>query len=215
MRFLLFLLSIFVLTSFLTAQEEDGWKLVRQQKGIDVYVKTVKESPIKAVKATKLIDCPIATAVAVILDVDNHTKWMYQSKQAQIIKIINDTSWYYYAQSDTPWPVYDRDYVSKIYIARNPDNSISVKGKGIPDYLPEKENIVRLPLSESEWRFTPIEGDKTFVELYLTVDAGGSIPPWIINLFVSRGPYQTLLNFSIMVHKKKYQDATISDFLPQ
>ena len=215
MRFPLFFIFLLSVPFFLTAQEEDEWKLVKQQKGIDVYVKTVKESPVKAVKATRLIDCSIASAIAVILDVDNHTKWMYQSKNAQVLKIINDTSWYYYAQSNTPWPAYDRDYVSKIYISRNPDNSISVKGKGIPDFIPEKENIVRLPYSESEWKFTPVGENKTFVELYLIVDVGGSIPPWIINLFVSRGPYQTLLNFSIMVHDKKYQNAVLSDFLSQ
>ena len=199
----------------LLSQNEEEWKLIRQQKGIDVYVKTIKESPLKAVKATKLINCNVAAAVAVILDVDNHTKWMYQSKNACILQKINDTSWYYYAQSDTPWPAYDRDYVSKITITRNTDKSICVTGKGIPDFIPEKENIVRLPFSESEWRFTSIDGDKTYVELYLSVDVGGSIPPWIINLFISRGPYQTLLNFSIMVHGKKYRNAKLTSFLPE
>jgi hypothetical protein len=215
MRIPFFFIFLIILPFLLFGQKENEWKLIKQQKGIDVYSKTIKQSPIKAVKATKLVNCSLASAVAVILDVDSHTKWMYQSKNARILKMVNDTTWYYYAQSDTPWPAYDRDYVSIITITRNPDGSISVSGKGIPDYIPEKENIVRLPYSESLWKFTAVNENNTFVELYLSVDVGGTIPPWIINLFISKGPYQTLLNFSIIVHDKKYQNSRLPDFLLQ
>ena len=204
-----FFFLFFFSSGLLFSQSDEGWKLVKQQKGIDVYVKSIPESPLNAVKATTTLDCPIASAVVAILDVSNHTKWMYQCKNARLLKMINDSSWYYYAQSKTPWPVQDRDYVSKIVARKCSNNSISVKGEGIPDYLPEKKDIIRLPYSRSEWKFTALEPDKVYVELYLSVDVGGSVPPWLLNLFISRGPFQTMLNFSIMVHDKKYQDATL------
>jgi len=212
MKFTPFLFYIFLMPSLLVSQTEDEWKLVKQQKGIDVYVKTVPQSPVNAVKATMVVNCPIASAVAVILDVENHSKWMYQSKNAEVLQKISDTSWYYYAQTKAPWPAYDRDYVSRI-VLHKVGNAMEVTGNGIPDYIPEKKDYVRLPYSYSQWKFTPHGNNKTFVELKLSVDVGGNLPPWIINLFISRGPYQTLLNFSIMVHDKKYRNANFSDFV--
>ena len=206
-----FLFILFFSFQSLFSQDDDGWKLVKQQKGIDVYVKPIPETPVNAIKATKIVHCNIASAIALLLDVENHTKWMYQCKKAKVVKKVNDSTWYYYAQSDTPWPVLDRDYISKIVIKRNSKNSISVVGRGIPDFLPEVKDVVRLPYSYSEWRFTSLEPDKIYAELLLSVDVGGSVPAWLLNLFASRGPYQTMLNFSIRVHDKKYQNATLPD----
>ena len=205
---------LLLLPVFLVSQTENKWKLIKQQKGIDVYVKTISESPVNAVKATMVIDRPVASALAVILDVENHPSWMYQCNKAEVLQQISDSLWYYYAQTKTPWPAYDRDYVSKIVMHRH-DNTIEITGNGVPDFIPEKPNYVRLPFSFSQWKFTPVGKNKTFVELELSVDVGGSVPPWIINLFISRGPYQTLLNFSIMIHNKKYVNTSLPDFISQ
>ncbi len=208
-----FIVFFIFFTDLLYSQGDSGWKIVRQQKGIDVYVKPIAESPVNAVKATKIIDCSMATALTALLDVSNHANWMYQCKNAEVIKKINDTTWYYYAQSSTPWPVLDRDYVSKIVVRKKNKNSISVVGVGIPDYLPEKADIVRLPYSLSEWKFTSLGPQKIYSELFLSVNAGGSVPAWLLNLFISKGPYQTMLNFSKIVHNKKYANATLPEYL--
>ena len=214
MRISYLLIYLFLSPVILLSQEKAGWRLVKQQKGIDVFVKSIPESPLNAVKATKVVNCSIASAVAVILDVENHSKWMYQNKKAVSLKQINDTSWYYYAQTKVPWPAQNRDYVSKIVMQRG-DHSIIITGKGIPDFIPENENCVRLPYSLSKWIMTPLEDNKTFIDLYLSVDVGGTVPPWIINLFIAYGPYQTLLNFSVMVNDEKYSHASLSKFFPE
>ncbi len=208
-----FFFFFFFSSWLLFSQSEEGWKLVKQQKGIDVYVKSISKSPVNAVKATTTLDCSMASAIEAILDVSNHTKWMYQCKNAKVLSVDNDSTWYYYAQSRTPWPVLDRDYVSKIVARKNSSNSIIIHGFGVPDYIPEKKDIIRLPYSESEWKFTSLGSNQVYVELYLSVDVGGTVPPWLLNLFISRGPYQTMLNFSIMVHNKKYYDASLPAFL--
>ena len=197
------------------SQEEKEWKLIKQQRGIDVYVKSVPESPINAVKASVVVDCPISIAYAVVIDVRNHPLWMYQCKQAKMLNKISDTSWYYYAQSKTPWPVADRDYASYMYVSRNCENSIIIIGKGVPDYVPQRDDCIRLPFSFSEWKLTPLPSGKTYAEIFLSVDVGGTVPPWLLNLFISRGPYQTLVNYSIMVHNKKYRNAKLPAFLSE
>lgn len=213
-----FLFLYFTLMPLFLFSDGDGdmeWKLVKQQKGISVYIRSVPETPINAIKATTTVNCEMATALAVILDAENHSNWMYQSKTAEVIEQISDTSWYYYAQTRTPWPAFDRDFVSKISVHRNNDKSISVIGVGIPDHIPEKENIVRLPYSLSEWRFTSLRPGTTCVELYLSVDIGGNLPTWIINMFITRGPSQTLINFSAEVKKEKYRNVNMSDIFPE
>lgn len=211
---LLFIYFSFIPLIFLS-QEENEWRLVKQQRGIDVYVKSVPESPINAVKASVVVDCSIGIAYAVVVDAKNHPLWMYQCKNAKILNIISDTSWYYYAQSKTPWPVADRDFASYTYVRKNGENSIIVIGKGVPDYVPQKDGCIRLPFSFSEWKLTSLPSGKTYAELFLSVDVGGTVPPWLLNLFISRGPYQTLVNYSVMVHNKKYRNAKLPAFLTE
>ena len=215
MRITLLFIYFSIIPLILLSQEEKEWRLVKQQRGIDVYVKSVPESPINAVKASVVVDCSIGIAYAVVVDAKNHPLWMYQYKQAKILNNISDTSWYYYAQSKTPWPVVDRDFVSFTYVTKSGENSISIIGKGVPDYIPQRDDCIRLPFSFSEWKLTSLPSGKTYAELYLSVDVGGTVPPWLLNLFISRGPYQTLVNYSVMVHNKKYRDAKLPTFLTE
>jgi len=208
-----FFFFFFFSSTLLFSQSDEGWKLVKQQKGIDVYVKSISESPLNAVKATTTLNCSVASAVATVLDVSSHPKWIYQCKHVKVLKMTSDSTWYYYAQSSTPWPVLDRDYVAKVVVRKSNNNSIIINGYGVPDYVPEKKDIIRLPYSVSEWKFTSLEPDKVYVQLFLSVDIGGVVPPWLLNLFISRGPYQTILNYSVMVHDKKYRDATLPIYL--
>jgi len=215
MRITLLFIYFSFIPLILLSQEEKEWKLVKQQRGIDVYVKSVPESPVNAVKASVVVDCSISIAYAVVVDAKNHPLWMYQCKQAKILNKISDTSWYYYGQSKTPWPVADRDFASYTYVSKNGENSIIVIGKGVPDYVPQRDGYIRLPFAFSEWKLTSLASGKTYAELFLTVDVGGIVPPWLLNLFISRGPYQTLYNFSRVVHNKKYCHAKLPAFLTE
>jgi hypothetical protein len=65
--------------------------------------------------------------------------------------------------------------------------------KSIPDYIPKKEEFVRIPRSEGFWIFED-QGNGTIKVVQQSVaDLGGSVPDWAVNSSIVEGPYDVLL----------------------
>ncbi len=196
--FILFLLFFFYQGN--GQQAGRSWEMVKDQKGIKVYTSKKSNTPLKRVKVSAIIDAPLGVVYSVLTDVANHHKWMYQVYHSEILKKVNDTAWYYYAISNSPWPVDDRDYVSFTKVKIDSINgNIAVTSRGVPDYIPQMEGIVRLPYSYSQWIFKALDKDHTYAELKIEVDIGGKVPAWLLNMFITRGPYFTMMRFSKQV----------------
>ena len=65
---------------------------------------------------------------------------------------------------------------------------------GVPDYIPEKKGIVRMPRSNGVWNVYQVDKQIVKIEYTYGGDFGGSIPSWIINLFIVDSPHKTLIN---------------------
>jgi hypothetical protein len=66
--------------------------------------------------------------------------------------------------------------------------------KNMPDYLPPVEDVVRVPSSSTTLTFIPLSESRLKVSCYVSVDPGGQIPAWVINMFSTQGPYETFKN---------------------
>ena len=69
----------------------------------------------------------------------------------------------------------------------------------IPDYIPTKEDIVRLPFAKSELTVTPITSTQVKVRYVLDVDPGGEVPAWLVNIFAANTPWNTYVNFRKLI----------------
>jgi hypothetical protein len=82
----------------------------------------------------------------------------------------------------------------------------------IPNYIPVKEDIVRVPVSKAIWKVTPSGAGRIYIDYQLQVDVGGNVPSWIFNMFISRGPYESFKNLKEEIHLNKYT-TTILPFI--
>jgi hypothetical protein len=64
----------------------------------------------------------------------------------------------------------------------------------LPDYVPEKENIVRIRSGKGFWELEENEKNEVRVIYQFHGEPGGDIPAWIANSFVISHPYKTLVN---------------------
>ena len=106
---------------------------------------------------------------------------------------------YAYSEIGMPWPFDNRDIVMHEQIVHN-DNGASVIMKLHMGLVHEKKGTIRMPVAEGGWYFSK-EGNKTGIRYEFLGDPGGSIPAWVVNMFIVEGPYSTLSNLKEQLEK--------------
>ncbi len=161
---------------------------------------------IKKVKVETVVVATLSQLITIFKDADNHSNWVFLSESAKIVKVIDDYNWKYYNYTDAPWPVSDRDYYTRVILHQNKiDYSVTITSVAIPDYAPEINGCVRISYIESIWVFNPIGNGSVHVSFELEVDPGGNIPAWLINLAVTKGPYNTMIGLIRELNSEKYK----------
>jgi hypothetical protein len=207
-KFWLFLflgIIFFVNTSFILKAD---WQLKKNKNGIKVYTKTSENSPIKEVKCITNFNSTLSGLVAFIKDIPAHTQYIYKCKSAFVIRHVNDTNLYYYHETETPWPVVNRYGVINYKIYQNKNTKqITINSVGVLGIYPKQNNKVEVEKLIGYWIFTPLSNGTVNGEYYLFLNPGGEIPSWIINFFVTDGPYLTILKMKDLLMTKTYQQA--------
>ena len=176
------------------AQGED-WKLEKEKDGISVYTRQPEGTNIKEFKATVEIQSEIQFLVDMVLDVEEYNQWMDNIKSAEVFQRINDDNFFVYSEINVPWPMTNRDLITKNKVNRDANSgAVHITLKGMEGILPEKEGIIRMPEADGFWIFTPQKNGYISVVYQFLGDPGGSIPDWMINMFLVDGPYKSLTN---------------------
>ena len=205
--FLFFILSV----SYSYSQKNYKWSLSKNKYGIKIYTRTTDNSPIKEVMAIMELKTSLSSLVALAKDAKNHHNWIYVNKIAYFLHESSDFEWYYYNESDAPWPITNRDVVTHAKLTQDSTTyAIRIDTNGVPDYIDKKKGIVRIPRLVSSWDFIPIRENVTFVKFRLFIDLGGKLPAWAINLAVDTGPFNTMYGMSKEIKREKYKNAKLS-----
>lgn len=168
------------------------WNLSKDKEGIKVFESAMGNSNFKRIKVECILDGSIDKLVAVLTDVAHHKDWIYNNKDAYLLKKINPDEFYYYTETYLPWPMSNRDAVAHIKIVRDSLNRfLDVIEVGEPKYMPEKNGIVRVPKFSINWHVTVPATNRLGVTYILEVEPGGSVPAWLANMFVDKGPYES------------------------
>ncbi len=208
MRFLtpFFSIVLLFLSLVLLGQKDSEWKLIKNSNNIKAYIQKVPTSELKRVKVETVLKASLSELVAVIKDAKNHEDWVFLNKKAKVIEETDDFNWIYYGIADAPWPVDNRDFITTVCLEQNKtDYTITITSIAIPDYLPENKENVRIKHVKTIWIFNPIENGNINISLEMEVNPGGSIPIWLINMAVSKGPYKTVEGFIKEITSGKYQ----------
>jgi len=195
----------FVLISY-HAIAQNEWELKTERDGVKVYQKEVQDSKIKALKVICEYASTPTTILAVLMDVENGTEWIYHTKSCKLIRQVSPLELYYYSEVSLPWPLENRDFVAHLTATVDRrSNVVTVNGPVVPGYVPEKKGIVRINHSKGMWIITPVEKNLIRVEYTLQVDPGGNLPPWLVNMFAAEGPIQSFKKLKHMLNKPEYQ----------
>jgi START domain len=202
-------LTLWLFTAF-SGIAQNAWVLKDEKDGIRIYSRNNQNSKFNELKVEATVKAKLTDFAAIILDIDNHFKWSYNVISSYVLKRISNSELFFYTLINAPWPASDRDLVLHLRINQEPHTKImTIREENVPDYLPPKKNIVRVPVSKEIWTVTPIDKKTLKIEYYLDVDPGENAPAWLVNIFATKGPYETFKNLRIQIQQPKYQLASI------
>lgn len=188
----LFIIGILTIGS-IWRQTQIDWKIKRDEKGVKVFTISKSGSTFHQVMVETQFKNEPSNIVQGILKVQDYTKWIYQCSNSQLISKVNDTVFIYRHVTDAPWPIEDRDHISKVTVSRLPKGMISITSKMVFGY-PEYPDCIRLKHTESTWHLTPMANGGTLLNYQLSFDPGGTVPTWLVDIFIADGPYNTFIN---------------------
>jgi len=172
-----------------------------EKDGIVIYTEP-SDFGLDLVRAEMEVNAPVERLLEVVTDHDRFKDWSYNCLESRRLEAVSANEFYLWTRTNVPWPVSDRDDVTRQKIARLPGGVIRVELEDFPEKIPPVKGVVRIPYLRGHWVFTPIDGHRTHVEYFIHADPGGNIPSWLANLSVTEAPFETLKAFRKVAEKK-------------
>jgi ribosome-associated toxin RatA of RatAB toxin-antitoxin module len=188
----LLIVTLIPLMGFYTGSNED-WRLQKEKNNIRVYSKSSSNSTERHLRAEAEVNTSLSSLVAMISDVHLYPKWVYRCSEAKLLKQINEREFYYYQITHVPWPIPNRDMVIHVKINQDEETGkVLVSLKGVPDFIPENENLVRVRIFEGQWEFIPQSSGVVKVTHQFLIDPKGDVPGWLVEMAAVDGPMNTM-----------------------
>lgn len=210
MNKLIIILCVAMLCSF-TGKGQENWKLKVNKEGIEIYTKpSLLNSNLKAIRVRCVLPATLSQMVAIVLDVNTGAEWVYSTKSSTLLKQVSPAEVYYYSEVELPWPASNRDFIAHLTATQDPHTKVvTIDGPTVDGMVPEKKNIVRVSRSSGKWIITPLPNRSVRIDYTLETDPGGSIPAWLVNLFVTKGPLETFRKLKLQVQKPAYKNVRL------
>ena len=197
----LIILALIAIPS-LSPGADNEWKKAKEKDGITVFTRQTENSNIKEFKAEGIIEGTLVTLKKVFKDVDNYCEWVSDCKTTKKLEV-SQKELIHYMEISVPFPFDNRDMIQKSVFEMD-SKTLKVSLTNLPEYLPEEKGRTRLPIAEGYWLFQEIGPGEIKATLQYLSDPGGSIPSWLVNLFIVEGPLKNIQNLRLMVQKEQY-----------
>ncbi|MFM9837635.1 MAG: START domain-containing protein [Cyclobacteriaceae bacterium] len=194
--------AAFILLSFTIVAQTDC-KLKLEKDSIRVYTCGNESSKYKTIKVNFNLTANRAQLIAMLLDIDQLGDWQYRTVSAQLLKKISDREIIYHTEVDGP-VIDNRDFVINLKIDEAPaSKEWTITATSMPDYIPKKEKVVRIPMSRAVWKIKEEKRGQLAVEYIIQIDFGGVIPAWVVNSLAHKAPYETFKSMRELIGRYK------------
>jgi hypothetical protein len=141
-----------------------GWKLSRETEGISIYYRWLNTDSLRTreMRAQFFIRAEIPAILRQFTKAENYLSWAVGIKECRI-KIINDSSWVTYTLMDYPWPMKQKDLVTR-YVVKKSRSETEIIISAEPEAFPPKEGIERMQNYTGEWKFVSAGEGNTLID---------------------------------------------------
>lgn len=198
MRYIPFL---FIFISIQCLAQTD-WELSKDKEGIQVFTRKSSQTGFNDIKIEMDIKGTLQQLKDIILDVPAYPEWVFATPISRVTNVLSPNELVYYSVIDVPWPATDRDLFASIVIDLDPAaGHMYIVSNAVTDLSEKEKNKIRIPWSLANWTVTKIDDHTIHVQYTLSLDPGGSVPPWLLNLFSVQGPFNTFQSLKARMQK--------------
>lgn len=197
MKNLVFVIVLFV-TLNLSAQKD--WQLRKNENGINVYTREIKDKNVVEFKTSTVINANINKIFDIVRNTDKSVDWIPHLIYAKDLEI-QQNKYISYQQIKMPVGFENRDIVLENEVKRNKPGIIKIVITACPERLKKKNGFVRVEDAKGFWYFKYINENKTYVMYQFYSDMQGNLPLWLENMFIVNLPYEMLLNLKKLSKK--------------
>lgn len=184
----IFLISAFFSFSIIVSAQEQ-WTLKKDTNGIQIYTRAIPNINFDEYKAVTVLNASIDIVLKALLDAPKYHKNSVPDI-SYYVKSIKDNEHVFYAQKTLPWPIKDRDIVTVLTVEKISNKKIKLVLESMPLGVPEKKETIRIKTVMGHWLLEEKE-NKTTVTQQLVLDPEGSLPSFIVNNLLIKGPFKT------------------------
>lgn len=178
------------------------WKLEKDNAGIKVYSSEMPGSSFKAVKVECTLQGNYQKLLAVLSNVSKFSEWIYRTEFTKMIRQSGPKEFTYYSLTNLPWPMANRDVVIRVQVKTDSmPRFMVIAGVDVPNELEEIPTRVRVKHYKAYWKVSMPTATTVKIFYILELDPGGSVPAWIANMFVDKGPYETFVKLAEQLKK--------------
>ncbi|OEK09588.1 hypothetical protein A8C32_12860 [Flavivirga aquatica] len=183
----IFIATVCISFSCFTQEE---WVLKKNTNNIKIYTRHQKDFAFDEYKATTLVNTPINDVLTELLDAPKYYE-NCPSGISHYIKPIGGNKHVFYAHKEFPWPIKNRDIVTLLTVKKISDKKIKLTLESLPNEIPKKDKTIRIKILMGHWLLEESNDEKTKITQQLFLDPEGSLPPFIVNTLLIKGPYRT------------------------
>ena len=231
----LFLATILFMTLYSPAlaftTKSVQWDLVGKENGIEVSRRHIEAQGLHQFRGVGEVEAGIPELIALFADAPKQIQWQHGCVESKLVKRnfdpereadsnknVETLTQIVYGVQGVPWPLTDRDYILKSYLATDFDEDgklvqVSIRAKDTRQQnYPPKNGKVRIPVMNTDIVLTPISETKTLMSFSVLLDPGGWAPKWIVDMVTQNVPQQTILNTRRVMANKDY-DTSLARFI--
>jgi hypothetical protein len=184
MKKLLIIFFLISLNSFLFC----GWKL---QKSAGTYKAYTQDGESKNYKIEAVISAPLDSVFKFLTGFEKFPDYYENIRSLKMIDM-NDSIVYHYTIIKTPWPLDDRDMITKIRIQKERNNIVINSCSDSDPIFPESDKYVRVKDFREKLELNQAGQNETSMIITGSMKVTEKVPSWIIDKLILSGPVKTV-----------------------
>jgi hypothetical protein len=179
------------------------WKFIKEKDGIKIYTRNDETNPVKSYKGETTLNTTMEKISHIIGRIESFDWWEEDISKIDVLEYKEEEYIKYYLIYDVPWPLEDRDLcVNSIITNDTVTGTRTVFATPIDGLIPEQPGMVRIKNYWQKWVMEPDGEDKVHIVLEGSVDPGGAIPSWIVNMAITDTPLNIIRKVREQVSKQ-------------